>query len=130
MKQRGFTLIEVMISVVIVGILLAIAIPNYSDYVKRGARTEAKTALLDIANKQEQFYVDNHQYTATLSNLGVAATSETGLYSISVTTASSDTEFTVTATASSGIALKDDECKTFTITQTGAKGYTGSGPCW
>ena len=64
-KQLGFTLIELMIAVAIVGIIAAVAVPNYTEYVKRASRAEAAAALLDTANKQEQFFVDNREYTET-----------------------------------------------------------------
>ncbi|ATC95396.1 type IV pilin protein [Pseudoalteromonas tunicata] len=131
MKQQGFTLIEVMIAVTIVGILLAIAIPNYSEHVKRSARTEAMTALLDIANKLEQYYVDNHEYTSSLTDIGIGSSStETGLYSLEITTTNANTKFTVKATPASGIALQDSGCTSFTIADTSEKTFTGSGPCW
>lgn len=131
MKQKGFTLIEVMIAVTIVGILLAIAIPNYSEHVKRSARTEAMTALLDIANKLEQYYVDNHQYIATLADIGVlSTTTETGLYNLEIKTTNSNSKFTIKATPASGIALQDTTCTSFTIADTSEKTFTGAGPCW
>jgi type IV pilus assembly protein PilE len=59
---RGFTLLEVMIVVAIVAILAAIALPNYSDYVKRGKIIEATTALSDMRTRMEQYFLDNHKY--------------------------------------------------------------------
>jgi len=70
-KHTGFTLIELMIAVAIVGILAAIAVPNYSEYVKRASRAEAASALLDAANKQEQYFVDNRAYSTSFSDLGI-----------------------------------------------------------
>lgn len=61
-KAAGFTLIEVMIVVAILGILSAIAVPMYSDYVKRGKITEATAALADYRIKMEQYYQDNRNY--------------------------------------------------------------------
>src|SRR6516162_2622938 len=58
----GFTMLEVMIVVAIVGILAAIALPNYSDYVKRGKIIEATSALSDLRTRYEQFYLDNRTY--------------------------------------------------------------------
>ena len=66
---RGFSLIELMITVVIVGVLAAIAIPNYTRYMVRGHRTEAQAVLMDIAQREQQFFLDNRAYTGTLSNL-------------------------------------------------------------
>ncbi len=131
MKSAGFTLTEVMIVVAIVGVLTAIAIPNYNEYVIKSARTEAITALLDAANKQEQYFVDNRKYTATLADISVNAKSDNGSYSISIT--SDGNIFTLTATAYSGVALKDSGCTAFSITDAGIKNSTGGESketCW
>lgn len=85
-NASGFTLIELMIAVVIVGILASIALPSYQSYMQNGRRAEGQSALLDIAGRQEQFFLDNHQYTSDLTNLGLNASpfiSEDGWYSIS-----------------------------------------------
>ncbi|MBO9483529.1 type IV pilin protein [Salinisphaera sp. G21_0] len=85
-NTSGFTLIELIIAVVIVGILASIALPNYQAFIQDGRRAEGQTALLDIAGRQEQFFLDNHQYTADLRNLGLGVNpfiSEDAWYSIS-----------------------------------------------
>jgi len=61
-RANGFTMLEVMIVVAIVGILAAIALPNYADYVKRGKIIEATSALSDLRTRYEQFYLDNRTY--------------------------------------------------------------------
>jgi type IV pilus assembly protein PilE len=61
-NSDGFTMLEVMIVVVIVGILAAIALPNYADYVKRGKIIEATSGLSDLRTRYEQFYLDNRTY--------------------------------------------------------------------
>lgn len=128
---NGFTLIEVMIVVAIVGILASIAYPNYSSYVMRAARADAMVILLDAANKQEQFFVDNRQYASDLGDLGIATETENGYFTISVEADASS--FTVTATADSGPVAGDTQCSTLTINELGLKGNTGSGDtdlCW
>jgi len=67
--QRGFTLIELMVTVVIIGILMAIAWPNYQQYVARGKRAEAQSFLMDLAQRQQQFLLDSRRYAADLDEL-------------------------------------------------------------
>ena len=64
-RSRGFTLIEVMITVVIVAVLAAIALPNYTDYITRSKFAEAQGALADLRVKMEQYYQDNRRYSTT-----------------------------------------------------------------
>ena len=61
-KQSGFTLIELMIVVVILGLLMAIAVPAYNDYITRAQRSAAQQFLLDVGQRQEQYLLDNRQY--------------------------------------------------------------------
>lgn len=129
-QEHGFTLIEVMVVVAIVGILAAIAYPSYAQYVQTSARAEARAALLDVANRQEQFFVDNRQYTATLNDLGLASSdTETGLYELTV--AVNPNAFTVTATAKKG-AAKEDVCQSLSIDEAGEKSASGASKeeCW
>jgi len=132
-KQQGFTLIELMIAVAIVGIIASVAIPSYFEHVKRTARTEAITTLLDAANRQEQFFVDNREYTNDLDNLGVVSPTEHGFYTITVEVDNDAGTFSFEATPADGPSLKDDECKTFVINDAGLKTATpstNSAKCW
>ncbi|WP_067522858.1 type IV pilin protein [Endozoicomonas ascidiicola] len=70
-KESGFTLIELLITLVILGILTSIALPSYQQYLQNGRRSEGQTALLDIAGRQEQFFLENHRYANDLSALGI-----------------------------------------------------------
>jgi type IV pilus assembly protein PilE len=61
-RPRGFTLIELMITVAIVGILAAIAYPSYQEHVRKGYRAQAQAHLMDIAHKQQQYFIDNRSF--------------------------------------------------------------------
>ena len=86
--MQGITLLELMIVVMIVGILAAVAYPNYRDFAARAKRNEAKAALLKIAVNQERFYLNNNTYTNDMTQLGFPVSddyvSETGSYTIDV----------------------------------------------
>ena len=120
LKLSGFTLIELMITVAILAIVAAVAIPSYTNYVDRGKRAEARTALLDIAARQERYYSNNRQYADQLSKLRMSGTkSENGYYTLSVTASGSNTQtFRATATPS---GWTDDQCGDLGIDETGAK---------
>ncbi len=77
-KNRGFSLIELLIVVAIIGIIAAIAYPSYQNYLTRAARAEASAKLLEVMERQEQYYRRELKYTATLTDLGYGAMVETG----------------------------------------------------
>ena len=87
-KQHGFTLIELMITVAIIGFLAAIAYPSYASYIIKGNRAAAKAQMLDIANRQQQFMLANRAYAtrAMLTTSGYALPTEVSTkYSYSIT---------------------------------------------
>ncbi len=135
-KSFGFTLIEVMIVVVIVGILATVAYPSYTEHVTRSNRAEALRELVRIANLQEQFFVDSRSYTANLSQLGLGSgatfTTETENYIISSVINAAGNTFTLTATAQYTQATRDSLCSTMGITDTGSKlsSATPQSLCW
>lgn len=130
----GFTLIELMIAVAIVGILASIAYPAYTDYTLRANRTEGQRELLRIASLMEQHFLDNRVYTADLTALGLSNspfTTENGYYEIAATVTPSATDtFLLTATGKKS-QVSDTGCTIMTIDQTGAKTpSTTSSDCW
>ncbi|WP_054014111.1 type IV pilin protein [Pseudoalteromonas sp. R3] len=129
----GFTLIELMITIAILGILASIAYPSYSLYVKRAARAEAASTLLDAANKQEQYFVDNRQYASTLAELGLQTTTENDYFTLTIALGANLNTFTITATASGGPLEDDPDCTTLTINNLNIRGSTGNftaDQCW
>jgi len=129
-KMRGVSLMELMIVVVIVGILAAIAYPNYRDFAARAKRNEAKAILLEIAQNEERFYLQNSRY-GTLTELGYAANTfntDTDSYSVTVNGANA-VNFDAQTTYLKG-GTEAGKCLTFNID---GRGSQTSGPlddCW
>ncbi len=122
---RGFTLIEVMITVAIIGILAAIAVPSYNQYVASARRAEAQAFLSELALKQEKWRL-NHATYGTTSDIG--ADQDTLEYYAFTVTANTSTAYTLQAVASGTQATQDAACKTLTLDQSGGKGSSAS--CW
>lgn len=121
MTQRGFTLIELMIVVAVVGILTAIALPSYNEYIRRGHRAEGRTALLQAAQWMERAATANGDYPLTAAFPTSMTSIASGRYAISLT--SDGATFTLTATPQN--AQANDKCGNYTLTNTGLQGANG-----
>lgn len=132
MRHKGFTVVELLIVLAIIGILTAVAFPSYQNHVRKGSRAAAQAAMMQIADRQAQYLLDARNYavgTSALSALSVTvATDVASKYTLTVTaadgsgTASTPPTYTITATPIAGGAQVSDG--TLTLTHTGAKTRT------
>jgi len=144
-RQLGFTLIELVIAVMIVGVLLTIAIPMYTEQVKHARRADAKVALAELSQLQEIYHADNHKFAESLENLkaekqgfkkeGTSYYSKEGYYALNIVSASANS-FSIEARADGNKAQKDDAaCQRFTMNALSEKeayddANTLSPKCW
>jgi type IV pilus assembly protein PilE len=152
--SKGFTLIELMITVAIVGVLAGIALPSYNAQVARARRADARTQLTQAAQFMQRFYAANDQYAQDRSGnsilgssvgmpdaLRVSPADGTALYQLN-TSITSAGNYTATVTTTgytlymapiSGRAMAADQCGMFTLTSAGVRGVTGTksrDECW
>jgi type IV pilus assembly protein PilE len=138
-------LVELLVVITISSILMSIAVPAYQAQVRKSRRTEAKTALLDLASREERYMSTNNAYSNTAANLGYSALPTaigSGYYLLSIpapvaSTATAPASFTATATVVSGTGQeKDTSCSSFAVDSTGRQtslnsgGANSSGICW
>lgn len=143
-NQRGITLLELIIVVVIIAVISSIAYPSYKRHVINSKRAEATSALLQIADRQQQFYLDNKAYTNDLTNLGFStnpyvitddgratvAGDQDAIYTISLSNVAATT-YTITATPLHRQLAQDTKCGKLSLNQAGQRAAgTGAGDCW
>lgn len=142
--QKGVTLIELIVVMIIVGILAAVAIPTYRNYVIRSQRSDAKDALLALATAQEKYYLQCNTYATGIAvapdcaggNLQGAAASQNGWYDLAIDAANATSYTLSAAAAAGGNQFQDEACRTFRINERGIRTAANSGAadntadCW
>jgi type IV pilus assembly protein PilE len=128
--SKGFTLIELMIVVSLIGVLSVIAFPSYQDYVARARRAEVRAILLEAGQWMERHYTENMKYDTNTAGTAVADLFPStlkqsprdggGAYTITVSAAAART-YTITATRKSPGSMVADKCGDYQITNTGVK---------
>lgn len=140
--QQGFTLIEVMIVVAIIGVLAAIAYPSYQDSITKSHRAQAKSTLFEYAQFMERNFSTTGDYAKKADGSAIALPSLQGAVDLAShydfalgtgTTATTATAFVVSATPKGAQATRDTKCGTLTLDQSGIKTESGTGTvkdCW
>ena len=131
MRNKGFTLIELMVVVAIIGILAAIAIPAYDDYKTKARRADATSMLMELAAMQEQFFMNNRRYTQNFTELGFADANTVDTHSsyYQITITGTNFDYVMTATAQ-GSQVGDSECGNFILDSNGNKSNSTGNDCW
>lgn len=135
MKQQGFTLVELLVTVLIIGILVAVALPNYQRSVIKSRRTDATFSINTVQLAQEKYRMNNPSYASPVDlglTVGTATTmlSKNGHYNISVSNITA-TSYTITATpVASGPQANDTECPTIVLQHSGNTTTQTPVNCW
>lgn len=136
-KQRGFTLVEIMIVVAIIAILSSIALPGYNEFVRRSQRVAARAIMLEAANWMERFFSVHHNYLGSDNQLpvlpdGLNRSPQSGTAKYAISLAAGQTHATAYQLQAAPVVA--DKCGTFTLDQTGARGLIGNtaslAECW
>ena len=133
--ERGFTLLELMITVAILAILAMIGYTTYIDSVRESRRTEAKSALQEAMNRQERFYTTNNTYTGDVTDLNYnndPFTTEDGWYQVSAGQCAGGAPLSqcVLLTAAPQGDQNNDTCNDFMLNSRGQRTVSGAGDCW
>ena len=143
-RVAGFSLIELMVTIAVAATLAAIVIPTYQSQIRKSRRTEARTAVMDLASREERYYSVNNDYTDSAVRLGYATPGAadaqildqsvgTGYYTVTVINNAAippaTATFSITATAV-GTQAKDTACLTFAVDDKGTQTSAPAADCW
>ncbi|RUQ95605.1 type IV pilin protein [Legionella septentrionalis] len=132
MVKKGFSLIELLVVLLIIGIITTIAYPSYREYITRARRSDGQAALLNLASRMERHYSEHNTYqTATIgtgksTDVLSSNASPEGWYVVAITSAT-ESNFTLRATPVRAQATSDTRCQALTLNSLGVKGIT-AGP--
>ncbi len=116
MHQRGFTLIELMITMAVMGLLASIALPSYNNYLRTARRADGQASLIRIQGEETRYRTNNPTYTAALASLNISSNvSDSGYYNVGITLSTDKLTYTASVTAI-GDQAKDTTCATMSIT--------------
>ncbi|MFG6085271.1 type IV pilin protein [Stenotrophomonas indicatrix] len=129
-NARGFTLIELMITVAVIAILAAVAIPSYSEHVRKSRRAQAKADLVELAQQLERFHTVQNTYSGMTLPFTVSPRDGKSYYTLSLSGAATSSAFTLQAVPGTG--QDKDKCGTLTLDQAGRKTPTEAkvAGCW
>ena len=130
LRGRGFTLIALMIILVIIGVVIAIALPSYQSSVRKGRRSDAFAAAVSVQRLQERFRSSNTSYATTLAAINQPATTSGGYYGLTLSDVSG-TGYVLTLAAVTGTSQADDTvCTSMTLTVTNGSPAYAPAVCW
>lgn len=133
-RKSGFTLIELMIVVAIIGMLSAIALPSYLDSMQKSRRSDAQDALLEASQRMEVFYAKGASYTINLADINVSSSSDEGYYTIAISAETNSCPivncYSLTAIPVSTGLQQDDKAKGFRMSSLGLRELTYDGSTW
>ena len=131
--QRGFTIVELMITVVVVAILTSLGYATYTEQISKSRRAAARALVMDVMQHEERFYTENSTYTTALTAMGYGATlyTDRNAHSISLAAGATGTIATSVAVTATAV-LTDAKCTALTLTSANAQSGTGSNStvCW